>query len=242
MLSLLFLIMAAMHVIILIWAVSLCRQTRSPVAVMAMLPLLMLWYDCLIIGVGRWLGPGELLYMLSMPRYWAHWVLTPMWIIAAGGLMRHAGVRWVRPRPVMAAFCVLAVAMVALEVPLFWTLEVHPACYLDTVRYAQSIAANAVCSPDQALVRGAGPPIPAIVTNLVLMIAGIALWRTLGWPYLALGAVGMFLAAALPVSIVGPAVGNMGEIVLAIAVLLTVSRVLPVQPAHVTQRNDPRYA
>jgi hypothetical protein len=222
MLSAIFLVFAVVHVSILVWTIRFWRETRSSTVLMAMMPLLLLWYDCLMIGIGRFIGPSDLLEMLSLPRFWAHWLLTPMWIIAAGGMLRLAGFDWVRPKPVMGAFCVLAVAMIAMEVPLFWSLELHPVCFMDTVRYADSVAANALCFPEQEPIRGSGPPIPAIVTNVVVLVAGIFIWVRCRWPWLTLASLVMFFAAAVPPSLVGPVVGNFGEIVLAIGILATI--------------------
>ncbi len=222
MLSALFFVFAVVHVIILVWTIRFWRATRSPTVLMAMMPLLLLWYDCLIIGLGRFIGPGELLEALSLPRFWAHWLLTPMWIIAAGGMLRLAGVGWAKPKWVMAGFCLLAVAMIAMEIPLFWTLELHPVCFADTVRYAQSVSANALCFEGQEVIRGSGPPPPPIVTNIVLLVAGIAIWIRCRWPWLTLAALVMFVAAAVPPSIASPAPGNFGEIVLALGILATI--------------------
>lgn len=222
MLSALFLLFAVVHVVILVWTIRFWRETRSSTVLMAMMPLLLLWYDCLIIGIGRFIGPGEVLEALNLPRYWAHWLLTPLWIIAAGGMLRLAGVRWAQHKWVMGGFCLLAVAMIAMEIPLFWTLELHPVCFMDTVRYAEAVSANALCFEGQEVVRGSGPPPPPIITNIVLLIAGVAIWIRCRWPWLTLASLVMFFAAAVPPSLTGPAPGNFGEIVLALGILATI--------------------
>ncbi len=226
MLSALFIVFALVHIAILVWTIRFWRRTRSSTVLMAMMPLLLLWYDCLLIGTGRWLGPSDLLYALSLPRYWGHWLFTPLWIIAAGGMLRLAGVPWVKPRWVMASFCLLAVAMIAMEIPLFFTLELRPVCFMDTVRYAEAVSANALCFPEQEVVRGSGPPVAAIVTNVVLFVSGCFIWARLRWPWLALGSLAMFFAAAVPASLASPAIGNLGEIVLAVSLLATLRMLL----------------
>jgi len=226
MLSALFIVFALVHIAILVWTIRFWRQTRSTTVLMAMMPLLLLWYDCLIIGTGRWLGPSDLLYALSLPRYWAHWLFTPMWIIAAGGMLRLADVSWAKPRWVMGGFCLLAVGMVAIEIPLFFTLELRPVCFMDTVRYAEAVSANALCFADQEVVRSSGPPLPPVVTNIVLLITGGFIWAKLRWPWLSVGSVLMFMAAAVPASLASPAVGNLGEILLAVSILATIRLLL----------------
>lgn len=153
-----------------------------------------LCWDNLIIAAGSSIGAGDLLRTLSIPRYVAHAVLTPLLIIVAFGV---AGLRrraWV---------WILAVVLIALGV---WTdlvnmsLEVRE--YGGTLRYAYAHAT---------------PPIPSIVTVVVLIGAGVVLWRRAGVPWLCLGALAMFGAAGSGVFWLG----NAGELVLISSILAT---------------------
>lgn len=235
MLSALFLFFAVVHIVILVGTLRYLRATRSWVVLMAVLPLLLLWYDCLIIGLGRFIGPGELLEMLSLPRYWAHWLLTPFWIMAGAGILRMSGSPFGQPRWVMVGLAVLTAVMIAIEIPLFFTLELRPVCFMDTVRYAESVSANALCFPEQEVVPGSGPPIPPVITNIVLLAVGGIVWYRLRWIWLSLGAAVMWVAAIIPTSLVGPGVGNFGEIVLALAILATIRYLHRLKSPDVTE-------
>ena len=226
MFSTLFVIYGLVHIGLLVWVVRLYLSTRSAAVLMVIVPMLALWYDCLVIGLGRLLGPGDLLQALSYPRFWAHWAIGSFWIIAAGSIGRLAGLPFLGKRWVMGSLCLLTLLMIGIEIPHFFHLTLHPVCFADTVRYSEVVAANALCFPDQMPVSGGSPPIPPITTTAVILAVGIALWVRRGWPWMALGAIAMLFAAAVPTSRFGPAASNAGEIVLALAMVASVARFL----------------
>jgi len=224
MISALFVIYGLVHIALLVWAVRSWRRTRSVAMLMVIVPMLALWYDCLVVGFGRFLGPSELLQNLSYPRFWAHWTLGSFWIIASGSIGRLAGFALLRHPWVMGALCVLTLVMIGIEVPHFFHLSLHPACFADTVRYTEVVPPNALCFPDQTPVSGGGPPIPPITTTAVVLAVGIALWIKRGWPWMTLGAIAMLIAAAVPSSQFGPAPSNGGEIIITLAMIATAAR------------------
>ncbi|MFT4255184.1 MAG: hypothetical protein QM608_22210 [Caulobacter sp.] len=163
-----------------------------------------LCWDNLIIAAGSSIGAGELLRGLSIPRYVAHAVLTPLLMLVAFGV---AGLRrriWL---------WVLAAVLIAVGV---WTDLVHMNLelreYAGTLRYAYAHA---------------GPPIPSIVTVLVLVGAGVVLWRREGLPWLCLGAMAMFAAAGSGIFWLG----NAGELALIWSIAFTAFRRRQNQPA-----------
>ncbi|GAA0946868.1 hypothetical protein [Actinocorallia libanotica] len=163
-------------------------------------------YDNLAVAAGRVLGFGGTLEAVSAPRFWIHALLTPLLIVAGGSMAARLGVRWAASRVAVVGGGVLVAVLVAIGVfEDVVELELAPAKYADLVRYTNEGAA--------------GPPIPAIVTILVLLALGVAIWRTAGSPWLCLGAVAMFAAAALGGS--RPWLGNLGELALQAAVVAT---------------------
>jgi hypothetical protein len=221
MLSYVFLVFALVHLALLAWGWSRWQRLRSHGLAMTLLPMTGLWYDCAVIGLGRFIGEGDLLLALNLPRYWIHAVLGPLWIIAAGCFLREAGLPWARKAWVMGAFCVLATCFALHDGLALFDLRLFPACFDDTVRYAQSVAANAVCRPDGAVIKAGGPPVAPIVTTLVIIAAGVAIGRRLRWWWMAAGGVFMLLMAALPASRFGPAFSNLGEIGITLGMLAT---------------------
>jgi len=145
-------------------------------------------YDAAVVGLGATLGTGSLLHALSVPRFVVHALLTPLLILWAADRV-DAGPRM---RRAAAALTAVAVAWGVLsELP---HLHLVPKSYADTVRYA---AEHAV------------PPAPAIVVSVVLLAAGIMLWRRERRSAVLIGTVLLFIASAAAVAV--PPLGNAGE-------------------------------
>lgn len=160
---------------------------------LALIAVALSW-DNVIIAAGTMIGAGDLLRTLSIPRYVAHAVLTPMLILVAFGIASLRRRLWV---------WALTAVLIAIGV---WTDLVHMSLelreYAGTLRYAYAHAS---------------PPIPSIVTVVVLIVVGGLLWRREGIPWLCLGALAMFGAAGSGVFWLG----NAGELVLISSIVLT---------------------
>jgi hypothetical protein len=230
MLSFMFLAFAVVHICIWIWGWRAWAQNGRPRALFLVLfGGTLLFYDNLRIGMGRFIGQGELLEALSKPAFIWHWTMLPLLVIAAGIIARTAGLKWVQSRAVMGTFCVVATALIALDIPKIFNLDLHPTCLADTVRYSTNSPANALCSPDDPVITtGPGAAMVAIITNIIVFAVGIALWVQRGWKWLALGAGAMFVAAgafgrsywSLPIS-------NFGEILITLSLIATSLRFAP---------------
>jgi len=138
-----------------------------------------------------------------------HALFTPLLILIGTALGARLGVVSLRRRGVRAALGALTLLMIALgcytEIV---RLELEPEWEGGSLRYVNAAAA--------------GPPVPAIVAIIVVIVIGIAVWRRSGWPWLAVGAIAMFVAAGAGASIVS--VQNVGELALITAVVATAAR------------------
>ncbi|MBI1685582.1 hypothetical protein [Caulobacter hibisci] len=153
-----------------------------------------LTWDNLIVAAGALIGAGDLLRALSVPRYVAHAVLTPLLIPIVFGIAQLRRRLWV---------WALTGGLIALGVYTeIIKLHLELREYAGTLRYAHAAA---------------GPPIPAIATVLVLIGVGVLLWKREGVPWLCLGAVAMFASAGSGVFWLG----NAGELILIVSILLT---------------------
>lgn len=241
MLSFVFLSYAAIHLALLGWGWRAWGGAGRPVALTIFLVgNTLLWYDNFRIGAGRFIGAGELLRDMSVPAFVWHWTMVPLFVIVAGSIGRLAGLDWARSRLVMGLFCLVAVGLVALDLPyslglLFGevgplpAVELRPACIADTLRYSTRVSAAQLCDPGSTEFRNGPSPLPAIVMNVVMVAVGIALWIRRGWKWLVIGPGLMFVAAggaplwgayALPVA-------NFGEILFTAGVLVTILRFSP---------------
>lgn len=224
MLSFIFLAYAIVHIGIWLWGWKLWAETGKPVSLLIVLVGgTLLFYDNFRIGIGRFIGEGDLLYNMSVPAFAWHWSLLPLLVIAAGSVARLAGLQWAQGKLVMGAFCVVAVGLSAMDIPKIFAMDLHIACLDDTVRYTTTVKESQLCSPDdQVVTRGADAATVAIITNVIVLAVGIALWIQRRWAWLAVGSGLMFVAAggfatskyALPIA-------NLGEISITLGFILT---------------------
>ncbi|MFF5727871.1 hypothetical protein [[Kitasatospora] papulosa] len=197
-------------------AVSAGRHWRAAPGLLTVVPALVcsaLVWDNGVIAVGGLVGAGPLLESLSVPRFVAHALLTPLLVLWSLSAAEHAGLHRAKGRGARGAAVGLTVLLVAAGVLhdiLGLTLRTER--WADTLRYV-----NDAASPTG--------PLPAIVTGLVVLSAGIVLWRSTGFVWLAVTAAVMVAVSGAAVQV--PVLGNAGEVVLNVGLLLTVRRFLP---------------
>lgn len=223
MLSFLFLGYAVIHLSLWFWGWKRWSECGRPVSLFLVLfGGTLLFYDNFRIGIGRFVGPGELLYALSVPAFAWHWSMLPLLVIAAGSVARLADLAWARNRLVMGAFCALAVALSALDIPKIFDMDLRVACLADTLRYTTNVSPAQVCPGGEPYSKGAGAAMVAIITNVVVLGVGIALWIRRKWPWLAAGSGAMFIAAgAFARSPWSLPIANFGEICITLGFIVT---------------------
>ncbi|MBP8000852.1 MAG: hypothetical protein KA314_16445 [Chloroflexi bacterium] len=210
MLTILFLVLTAIFGG-LVWQTVTMKQNSY--LVLLWLVLIGLFYDNLIIGIGRFVGEGALLETLSVGRFWIHALLTPTMIIFGFGVLRRAGISWAQGRTAHIIVCVVATLLILLGAYSdILRLDLYSTPSADILRYR-----NEGGLP--------GPPLPAIVTILFLIGYGVSLWRNRSWPWLAVGAMLMFAAAGLGM---GERfyIANIGELILSLGNVYTARKFL----------------
>jgi hypothetical protein len=213
MLTVLYIVFVAAFAYLTWQSVGVYQSKRSSYALLLLIVLAGLAYDVLIILLGRFIGAGDLLKTLNAGRYLVHGLATPAMIIFGFGILRNAGVKWAQSRTTHIVVCVVTTMLIALGVyEDVLALDLQTKTVMDTLRYTNEGGMK-------------GPPIPAMLTIVFLIVAGISLWRKTGWWWLAAGAIFMFLAAGAGM---GDRfyIGNLGEIVLGLGNLLTARKFL----------------
>ena len=229
--NLMFLAFAAAQTALFIWLLRLWRGTRAPAAAVLLVPQFFLIWDNLRVASGVVFGHGPLLYWLSWPAFWSHW-LTGCWlIIASGSILRLAGFTAARQRWVMGAFCLIAVALMAYDLPYFWTRDIYPVCELGLIRYSGAVSEATRCTADQALVASDFPLAP-VITCFVVIGAGALLWSRRGFPWMTLGGIAMLLTAALPF-LRAHKLDNFGEVLIVLGATLAIARFASATPRAV---------
>ena len=226
MLSIGYLLIAAVDFAVLVWAAKLCIKFRTNGLIFASIPLTLLWFDNVVIGLGSTLGEGSLLIGLNTVRFLAHYIGLPMTFIAVGAMAREAGFGWAQTKWVMAAFCLLGSYFIVDDLWLFSASTFYPSCFADTLRYTTHVSEITACGADAVI--GVGeriPPTPAITLTYVLIFFGSYLWYATGWKWLTVGAVGSMAFFAVPYSMTGGIVGNMGEPVISVAIVATAAHI-----------------
>lgn len=197
--SAVFLIYSLIHLVLFTWATFLFIRYRHPGTVPLLIVAFGLIYDNFILFAGASIGHGDLLERLSIPRFFMHAFGTPLLMLAGLGLVIRTRAKWAGSRWVAACVLVLTLAMIAVGVDAdFVSLQLQPKQAADLISYG-----NAATS---------GPPVAPIVTIIVLILAGGVVWKRRGGPWLLLGSIAQFAAAALGDTFV--IVGNLGEVAL----------------------------
>lgn len=207
--SIVFLLYALVHAGLFVWALRLLLLYRHAATVPLLVVTFGLIYDNAMLAAGGLIGHGELLKQLSVPRFFMHAFGTPLLMLSSLGLVQRSGADWAR-RPLVAALvATLTISMIAVGVEAdLISLELEAKRTADLVSYG-----NAATD---------GPPIAPVVTILVLIAAGIVVWRRGGGPWLLGGALVQFAAAALGDAVV--IAGNLGEVALLAGLVATDQR------------------
>ena len=143
-----FLVIAVIDFAVLLWALRLWKEAPSTALYLATIPLFLMWFDNLTIGLGNALGEGSLLKGMNTVRFLAHYICLPMTFIAVGSMARQAGFKWAQPKIVMGAFCALATYFIIHDLWLFSQATFYPSCFADTLRYTTHISEHTACGPD----------------------------------------------------------------------------------------------
>jgi hypothetical protein len=196
----LFLTITAIVLFLAMQAFQVWQSSKQWIALICALVALGIAYDNLIVGIGKWIGDGSLLYALNLPRYVFHAILTPMMGIFGFGLLRRAGIKWAQSPIAMSIVCIVATALIALGLYTdVFAGTFHLADEFGVLRYGSD-------SPIP------GPPIPAVLTIVILILCGLVLAIQRKWWHLLLGAVVMFVAAGAGAGTFW--IANLGEVVL----------------------------
>jgi hypothetical protein len=225
MLSAAFLLVAVIDFALLIWALKLCNQYRTPALILATLPITLMWFDNLTIGLGSVIGEGNLLIGMNYVRFYSHFVLLPLTFIAIGSMARQVSFAWAQPKLVMATFCIIATFFMIDDVWRFQDKTLYPSCFADTLRYTTCITEHTACSPDVLPIGEAMPPIAPLTLTVMLIVFGVFMWLQRGWKWLVLGSVGTMLLFAMPYSKTGGIFSNVGEPIICGVIILTAAHI-----------------
>lgn len=205
--NIIFIIVGLIQLGIAIYGTREVRKHFSWYAVLVLIVVYGLAYDNISIALGAYIGEGSLTKALNAPRFWVHALFTPAMIIAAFGALRMTGSKFAQSKTWHTVICLIATALIALG------------SYIDIINL------NLVLVQDGAVLKYVndfeflkGPPIPAVLTIIFVLVFGIIMWRNIKWPWLFVGALIMFIAAPMANM---PLFQNIGEIAFATGLVTT---------------------
>ena len=205
--NIIFIIVGLIQLGIAIYGTREVRKHFSWYALLVLIVVYGLAYDNIVIALGAFIGEGLLTKALNAPRFWVHALFTPAMIIAAFGALRMTGSKFAQSKTWHTIICLIATALIALG------------SYIDIINL------NLVLVRDGAVLKYVndfefmkGPPIPAVLTIIFVLVFGIIMWRNVKWPWLFVGSHIMFNAAPMASM---PLFQNIGEIAFATGLVTT---------------------
>lgn len=204
--SAVFLLYALGHLGLFAFALRLFLRWRHPATVPLLLVTFGLVYGNAMLALGGSIGHGPVLEQLSVPRFFMHALSTPLLMLTALGLVQRSGAAWAHGTWLKVAVALLTLAMIAVGFHAdVLSLVLEPQQQGDLVSYGNAATR--------------GLPIAPIVTILVLIGAGVVVWRHGGGIWMLAGAGLQFAAAALAGVLVFA--GNLGELALLAGLVVT---------------------
>lgn len=207
--TIIFLLFAFMYGVLLLYSINKLKFNLSSILLLVIIALI---YDNLIIGIGIFIGEGNLLETLNIVRFWLHTLFTPTLIIFSYAILRESKVPWVQSTItfVIAVFLTL-VAIIVEFFSHLKNLKVSP-----TVEYG---ALSYTSATEQV-----GAPIMIILVMIALLIASIIFIKRFNWWWMLLGVIVMGIGA-VPIQINSNALTNLLELILIFMLVLTKKRV-----------------
>jgi hypothetical protein len=200
------------HLGLLGWALWLYQQSHESGLIILIAIITAITYDNLIVSLGRWIGEGRTLLWLSHPRFIGHVLLTPLSVVAAFSLCAQGGLQWAANPIAQITIWSMTWLLITAEVLTYYKkFTPTPLLAQSTLRYTNSAYK---CLP-----------VASIVTTIAVGIVGAIIWRQLGYPWLLLSSIVMFIGGAIPQSLVGGVVCSGVEVVLISGFCMTANQI-----------------
>jgi hypothetical protein len=205
------LLLACLEAVILFFSVRLCRQSVS--VAMIVLPIVVggIIYDNIILGIGNFLGEGELLVLLSRVRFLLHFIAIPLLIVVGVELSHRAGAKWANSVARSISWILAMTFIVISIINDYVDLELIAIDFMGMLRYGNAKPQNI--------------PIVTIAINIFVLLIGVGIWVRIQWKWLFFGTLVSLVGNAIPVSIVGTLPGSTSEFIMAVCLLFTEIRI-----------------
>ncbi len=193
---------------LILWGLRIARKTRRAGTWGIVLIATGVFYDNLILVLGSQLGPGPLLYALSLPRFVGHQLILPWLVLSAWQQLAVAGLPAAN-RPA-ARWLALAWTLVILIIGIFnriLPLHLEPEVLDGVTRYVA--------------VGLSGPPLVSILSLVTAGFTSLILWLRRGWPWQFWILLLVLVGEALPSEALRRVIGSGIEVLLVAVLLVT---------------------
>jgi hypothetical protein len=192
--------------ILTIWGMVIFATNPGLNAVLMIFVLLGITYDSLIISLGTLINEGDLLKYLNQLRYLFHSLFVPLLVVVTRGFAEDAGVLWVTHWWLDYSIWVLAFGLITIGVVSnIQNPQLTPTQFAGTLSYKLENAS----------------PTPAILTTLIVAIAGVYIWLQTGWSWMLSGTLLVICGNAVPTCRVGTLVSSASEMGFMLTLLAT---------------------
>jgi hypothetical protein len=182
MIGLLYLQYALLTLALLIWAVQLCHRIPTLAATLSVPVAAGLLYDNVVLALGAILAAGPLLFALNWPRYLLEALAAPLFIPIFADLARRGGASRLAARPARLLVAAITLALMIYGLVGLVGLTLVPVVSGGGVRYVSAEF---------------DAPVIGVAITLAGLLAGAAIWRARGWPWLAIAAIIVLVASGL---------------------------------------------
>ncbi len=192
------------------WVVVLAQKNGwSTTANLILFVIFGLIYDNAILGIGRFIGEGELLEGLSYGRFYLHALFTPLLVVFSWNTVFRAGYEWAAKRWVKIGIWIAYFALVIVEV----ATEIAGLKLEASTKFGALSYSNAS--------EGGGPPIMIMFVTVFLLAASILVWIRQKWPWFFVGTLLMGIGGAVDIPVGSDAIVNAFELILLISLVAT---------------------
>ncbi|MGB8699710.1 MAG: hypothetical protein WCD18_09870 [Thermosynechococcaceae cyanobacterium] len=189
-----------------IWGMVIFATKPDLSAVLMILVLLGITYDSLIISLGSLINEGDLLKCLNQLRYLFHSLFVPLLVVVTREFAEDAGVLWVTHWWLDYSIWVLTFGLITIGVVSnILNPQLTPTQFGGTLSYKLENAS----------------PAPAILTTLLVAIAGVYIWLQTGWSWMLSGTLLVICGNAVPTCRVGTLVSSASEMGFMLTLLAT---------------------
>lgn len=196
-------VITVLYILLLAYGIFLWKRDsdHGPRYLLFLVTAALVW-DNGVMAVGNWIGEGELLKGLNLARFWLHAFCTPLLAVVAFDLMRKAGSPWAPKSIARWGAWIVAAVLIILELVTETTgIKIKPVHEFGALRYVPA------GEPSE-------PPLMVILVMVLLLAAGVVLWKRKVTSVLFWGTLLMAVGSAIPIPVDSKATTNVFELLL----------------------------